>query len=114
MGRKLLLVLSLLLVTTSAVAQSTTAGSLAGTVTDSSGAALPGVTVELAGSAMQGVRTVVTDMHGNYRFVNVPPGEIDSPNSFSPQHLTVPSVRMAHECSVPTATWLYVPGGCDA
>ncbi|MGZ8829510.1 MAG: carboxypeptidase-like regulatory domain-containing protein, partial [Thermoanaerobaculia bacterium] len=61
--------------TTSLVAQSTTSGSLGGTVTDSSGAALPGVTVELSGPNMQGVRTVVTDSQGGYRFVNIPPGE---------------------------------------
>jgi outer membrane receptor protein involved in Fe transport len=75
MGKKLLVVLTLLLMTTPLVAQSTTAGGLSGTVTDSSGAALPGVTVELSGPAMQGTRTVVSDASGNYRFVNVPPGE---------------------------------------
>src|SRR5688572_15394857 len=76
MVRKLLVVLAMfLLVTTATFAQSTTAGSLSGTVTDSSGATLPGVTVELTGPSMQGTRTAVTDGSGTYRFVNVPPGE---------------------------------------
>jgi outer membrane receptor protein involved in Fe transport len=76
MVKKLLTLLTLLFVATSPlIAQSTTAGAVTGAVTDSSGGALPGVTVELSGPAMQGTRTAVTDSEGNYRFVNVPPGE---------------------------------------
>lgn len=56
-------------------AQSSTAGGVSGTVTDDSGAVLPGVTVELSGPAMQGSRTDITDGAGKYRFVNVPPGD---------------------------------------
>jgi outer membrane receptor protein involved in Fe transport len=52
-----------------------TSGSLSGTVTDDSGAAIPGVTVELSGPAMQGVKSTVTDNTGKYRFLNVPPGD---------------------------------------
>lgn len=55
-------------------AQSTTAGSVTGSVIDEQGAAIPGVTVDLRGPAMQGVRTAVTDGKGEYRFSNVPPG----------------------------------------
>ncbi len=76
MGKRILTSLAiLLLVTTSMLAQSSTAGSVTGAVSDSSDAALPGVTVELTGAAMQGTRTSVTDSQGNYRFSNVPPGE---------------------------------------
>ena len=66
MVKRLLTLLTLLLVATSPLlAQSTTAGAVTGTVTDSSGGALPGVTVELSGAAMQGTRTAVTDSQGN-------------------------------------------------
>src|SRR5688572_7779684 len=48
---------------------------LAGTVTDTSGAILPGVTVEVTSPALtEKVRTVVTDGSGQYRVVSLPPG----------------------------------------
>jgi hypothetical protein len=50
-------------------------GTVAGTVVDGQQQALPGVTVTLAGPAMQGARTAVTDEAGRYRFVPVPAGE---------------------------------------
>jgi Carboxypeptidase regulatory-like domain/TonB-dependent Receptor Plug Domain len=50
-------------------------GTLTGTVRDGSGAVLPGVTVEAASPAIQGVvRTVVTDGAGVYRIIELPPG----------------------------------------
>jgi hypothetical protein len=48
---------------------------LTGTVTDTSGAAIPGVTVTVAGPTMiGGNRSVVTEADGTYRFPNLPPG----------------------------------------
>src|SRR5690606_25675022 len=41
------------------------------TVADSTGAVLPGVTVELSGAAN---RTAVSDANGEVRFLNLPPG----------------------------------------
>ena len=50
-------------------------GSIAGNVKDSSGAVLPGVTVEASSPALiEKVRSVVTDGSGQYRIVNLPPG----------------------------------------
>ena len=50
-------------------------GSIAGIVTDTSGAVLPGVTVEAASPALiEKVRSVVTDGTGQYQIVNLPPG----------------------------------------
>ena len=50
-------------------------GSIAGTVKDSSGAVLPGVTVEAASPALiEKVRTAVTDGDGQYRIVDLRPG----------------------------------------
>ena len=48
---------------------------IAGVVRDSSGAVLPGVTVEASSPALtEKVRTVVTDGTGQYRIVTLPPG----------------------------------------
>ena len=48
---------------------------IAGSVRDTSGAALPGVTVEAASPALiEGSRTVVTDGQGLYNFVDLRPG----------------------------------------
>ena len=49
--------------------------SLAGVVKDTSGAVLPGVTVEAASAALiEKVRSVVTDDTGQYKIVNLRPG----------------------------------------
>jgi hypothetical protein len=49
--------------------------SIAGAARDSSGAALPGVTVEASSPALiEKVRTTVTDDRGLFRIVNLPPG----------------------------------------
>ncbi|MEW6320849.1 MAG: TonB-dependent receptor [Acidobacteriota bacterium] len=63
----------LVMCTAPAWAQRTT-GALFGTVTDSSGAVLPGVTVTLTGAAVQGTPTTVTSETGVYRFPALPPG----------------------------------------
>lgn len=56
-------------------AQSATTGGIAGTARDTTGAVLPGVTVEAASSALiEKVRVVVTDDQGNYKIVDLRPG----------------------------------------
>ena len=50
-------------------------GSIAGSVKDTSGAVLPGVTVEASSDALiEKTRSAVTDSSGNYRIVDLPPG----------------------------------------
>src|SRR5215210_683828 len=50
-------------------------GSIAGTVRDSSGAVLPGVTVEASSPALiEKVRSVVTGSQGQYQIVDLRPG----------------------------------------
>src|SRR5687768_4111982 len=56
-----------------ASAQGTT-GSINGTVTDNTGAVLPGVTVTASGPALMGVQTAITTAEGLYRFPALPPG----------------------------------------
>src|SRR5688500_9168622 len=56
-------------------AQSATTGSIAGLVRDTTGAVLPGVTVEAASPALiEKVRTVVTDDQGQYKILDLRPG----------------------------------------
>lgn len=58
----------------SAVAQGQT-GSIAGNVKDTSGAVMPGVTVEAASPALiEKVRTAVTDGQGSYKIIDLRPG----------------------------------------
>jgi Carboxypeptidase regulatory-like domain len=69
--RTLLVVSSLLFLATSAHAQST----LAGTARDTSGAVLPGVTVEASSSVLiEKTRTTTTDGTGQYRITDLLPG----------------------------------------
>jgi hypothetical protein len=69
--RSSLVLLLLFLIPAVAHAQAT----IAGTVRDSSGAALPGVTVETSSPALiEKIRTATTDSSGLYRIVSLPPG----------------------------------------
>src|SRR5216684_2012383 len=56
-------------------AQNLTAGAIAGVVKDTTGAVLPGVTVEAASPALiEKVRVAVADDQGNYKIVDLRPG----------------------------------------
>jgi outer membrane receptor protein involved in Fe transport len=68
----LALLAAVLVVGTPAIAQTT--GSIEGTVADSNGAPLPGVSVDIKSPALLGTRTVVTDAAGRYKFPAIPPG----------------------------------------
>jgi hypothetical protein len=55
--------------------QTVASGSIAGIVRDTTGAVLPGVTVEASSPALiEKVRSVVTDAQGNYKIVDLRPG----------------------------------------
>jgi hypothetical protein len=69
----LVLALCAAFVVTPAAAQEQT-GSIQGVVKDSSGAVLPGATVEAKSPGVVGVSTTVADSQGNYRFPALPPG----------------------------------------
>src|SRR5687767_12279522 len=51
-----------------------TTGTIQGTIRDTAGTPLPGVTVEATSPSLQGTRSVVTRGDGNYRFPAVAPG----------------------------------------
>src|SRR5262245_53808322 len=61
--------------TLAGTAQAQTTADIRGTVTDTTGAVLPGVTVTISSEALLGgTRTVVTNEVGVYRFISVPIG----------------------------------------
>lgn len=55
-------------------AVSTTTGTIVGTVRDSTGAVLPGVTIVASGPSLMSTREATTDEGGSYRLVALPPG----------------------------------------
>lgn len=66
----------LLLVLASAPVFAQAGSSISGVVRDSSGGVLPGVTVEAASPALiEGTRTAVTDANGQYRIIDLRPGD---------------------------------------
>lgn len=62
------------LFTTSAFAQSSTTGSIEGTVTDSSGAAVPGATIKVTSPNLISSQSATTDDSGRFKIANLPPG----------------------------------------
>src|SRR5881396_2548895 len=70
-----MMIWGLLLLPGAAWAQTLASGSIAGVVKDTTGAVLPGVTVEAASPALiEKVRAVVTDGQGQYKIVDLRPG----------------------------------------
>ena len=72
--RLALATVSLLAMAAIATAQGVQTGELMGTVTDSGGLVLPGVTITVKSPALQGLRTVVSDENGSYVIRALPPG----------------------------------------
>src|SRR5687767_10955759 len=70
----LLAILTLLLPVTVLAQTSRTSGGIQGTVTDTQGNALPGVTVTVTSPNLQGSRTEVTDADGKYAIPAIPSG----------------------------------------
>ena len=71
---RLVIVIACVLLPSAALAQQTASG-IAGIARDTSGAVLPGVTVEAASPALiEKVRTVVTNAEGRYNIVDLRPG----------------------------------------
>src|SRR5215831_10704534 len=72
-GAVTLLVITLML-TPSLLAQSLVSGDLTGTVTDPSGAVVPGATVTLKSDSTGATRTTTSNSNGSYRFSLLQPG----------------------------------------
>src|SRR5678816_1368647 len=70
-----LVVISVVLISATASAQDATTGAIVGLARDSSGGALPGVTVDVTSPSMiERNRSVVTDDQGRYRMTALRPG----------------------------------------
>jgi hypothetical protein len=59
----------------SVFAQSSTTGAVEGTVTDTTGAAVPGVTVRVTSPNLISAQSATTDDNGRFRILNLPPGK---------------------------------------
>jgi len=66
-------VISLFFVTAT-IAQTSTTGTVEGTVTDANGAVVPNAAITLSGPNLIRAQTATSDADGNYRFSSVPPG----------------------------------------
>jgi outer membrane receptor protein involved in Fe transport len=81
------LVLCLSLLVTIAGAQTSTTGSIEGTVADATGAVVPGATVKASSPNLIRAQTAISDSQGRYRFSNLPPGKyavtVESANGFA-------------------------------
>jgi outer membrane receptor protein involved in Fe transport len=64
-----------LLVAAQVEAQGLPTGTISGRVAETEGLALPGVTVSAKSPALQGARTAVTNVNGDFVIPNVPPGD---------------------------------------
>jgi outer membrane receptor protein involved in Fe transport len=68
------LLMSFALFAGSALAQTSTTGSIEGTVTDSAGASVPGIAVRITSPNLISAQTATTDSSGRYKVLNLPPG----------------------------------------
>src|SRR5260370_618569 len=72
---RFILVFGLLLVPAAVFAQAGSTGAVAGVAKDSTGAVLPGVTVEVSSPALiEKTRATVTNADGQYQILSLPPG----------------------------------------
>ncbi len=77
-GRPLAGAVCVLVLLAATAAAQTATGTIAGTVTDSTGGVLPGVAVSLSGERLLGgIQTETTDVKGVFRFDRLPPGLYD-------------------------------------
>src|SRR5215213_3180351 len=68
------LLMSFALFAGSVFAQTSTTGSIEGSVSDTTGAAVPGIAVRVTSPNLISAQTAVTDDSGRYRILNLPPG----------------------------------------
>src|SRR5689334_9526100 len=88
----------------SVFAQSSTTGSIEGSVTDSTGAAVPGIAVRVTSPNLISAQTATTDDSGRYKILNLPPGRyavtIEAEKGFAKFERTDVEVNLSRNTSV--------------
>ncbi len=96
-------------------AQSSTTGSIEGVVTDTNGAAVPGVTVKVTSPNLISAQSVTTDDSGRYRILSLPPGKyavsVEAAGGFAKFEKSDVSVNLSTHTSVEI---LLQPAGAQA
>src|SRR5678815_2034331 len=98
------LLMSFALFAGSVFAQTSTTGSIEGSVTDTTGAAVPGIAVKVSSSNLISAQTAMTDDSGRYRILNLPPGKytvtIEAEKGFAKFERTDVEVNLSRNTSV--------------
>ena len=89
----LILIACLMLSAAAALAQQT--GSIQGKVIDTSGAVLPGVTIEARSDVLPGPRVTTTDVSGVFQMPALPPGEYKVTYTLQGMQTVTKTVRVA-------------------
>ena len=88
----------------SVFAQTSTTGSIEGSVTDSTGASVPGVAVKVTSPNLISPRTVTTDDGGRYKILGLPPGRytvsVEADKGFAKFERTDVEVNLSRTSSV--------------
>jgi hypothetical protein len=94
----------LMLAPVSISAQTSTTGTIEGTVTDPSGAVVPGITVNVSGANLIRPQSAVTNEEGNFRVLNLPPGRysvvIEATRGFARYELNDVEVNLSRTTGV--------------
>src|SRR6187549_4221100 len=69
-----MLLLGITMLPATTIAQTSTTGTVEGTVTDANGAVVPNAAITLSGPNLIRAQTTTSDADGAYRFSSVPPG----------------------------------------
>jgi outer membrane receptor protein involved in Fe transport len=92
------------LFTGSVFAQSATTGSIEGTVTDTSGAAVPGASIRVTSPNLISAQSATTDDNGRYKIANLPPGRysvtVEATKGFAKFEKTEVEVNLSRTTSV--------------
>ncbi|HSE19098.1 MAG TPA: TonB-dependent receptor [Pyrinomonadaceae bacterium] len=88
----------------SVFAQTSTTGSIEGTVSDTTGAAVPGIAVKVTSPNLISAQTAVTDQSGRFKILNLPPGKyavtVESDKGFARFERSDVEVNLSRNTSV--------------